>query len=234
MGPERALEQRASIATPGDYNSISALADEIFNFPRSFPRLPIVMERMVKDRLVQAEILYGQKKSLGIHEEAIVRTINDLSDKLGAPEHSKTTMSQVRVLRMWLALSEPKFMGAGMADREVGVGESINQTMGPLQAAHLMATLIDQKFVNPDFQVTPQEWEQTSIHNVRQNVQRAQARVAGMQLNPGAPVSNLKVRVYSSSKRRDMEESVARNISFLTVTERFDLIEQAFATLGID
>ena len=57
MNPYKAIENKASLATPDDPASIRALADEIFNFPRSFPRMPSQMEDMVKDRLVQAEIL---------------------------------------------------------------------------------------------------------------------------------------------------------------------------------
>ena len=57
MGHSRSLEQKVSAPIPGNYDYASALADDIFSFNRAYPRLPIAIERTVKDRLVQAEVL---------------------------------------------------------------------------------------------------------------------------------------------------------------------------------
>jgi hypothetical protein len=236
VGPDQSIENKASLATPEDPDSIRALADEVFNFPRSFPRMSSLMEGMVKDRLVQAETLYRQAKMPGIHEQALVKTFNDLSERLGGPPHLRTTLSQVRIVRMGLALSEPKFMGPGIARENAAIGESISPIMGPFQAAHLMATLIDQKFLNPDFQVSPQEWEETSLPKVTEEIQATQTLLAEMRANPpGRPVFILKGRgSYSSEKRRELEEWRFSRISSFTAKDGLDLINHALATLGID
>jgi hypothetical protein len=57
MGHSRSLEQKVSAPIPGNYDYASALADDIFSFNRAYPRMPIAIERTVKDRLVQAEVL---------------------------------------------------------------------------------------------------------------------------------------------------------------------------------
>jgi hypothetical protein len=235
VNPYQSIENKYSLANPEDQNSIRALADEIFNFPRSFPRMPSQMEGMVKDRLVRAEILYREGKRTGIQDNDFVRTLNDLADVLEVPPHTRTTLSQVRVLRMWLALSEPRFMGTGIARQDIAPGESINSVMGPLQAAHLMATLIDQKFMNPDFQVSPEEWEATSHQEFMKKLQTEQARGAEVRANPGHPIAALRSRgSYSSEKRRALEESLFRSISSLTVKDGLDLVNHTLSTLGID
>jgi hypothetical protein len=235
VNPYESIEKKASVATPEDPNSIQSLADEIFNFPRFFPRMPDQLESMVKARLVNAEILYRQGKKTGIHEETLVKTLNDLSDRLGGPSHLRTTLSQMRILRMGLALSEPRFMGSGVARQDTAIGTPISPIMGPLQATHLVVTLINQKFSNPDFQVSPQEWEEVSRQRVSEEILAAQARLTEVQANPpGRRVGTLKSRSYSSEKRRELDELLSRNISSLTEKDGIGLINHALATLGID
>jgi hypothetical protein len=141
---------------------------------------------------------------------------------------------QVRDLRMSLALSLPKFMGTGIARQGAAIGESISPTMGPSQAVHLMATLIDQKFHNPLFQATPEEWDQVSHQKFIDEVQASQERLARARANPGPPTGTLRAGAYPAEKRRQLEESLGRSISALTLTDGLNLIDQAFAKLGID
>jgi hypothetical protein len=235
MGPHQSIENKALLATPEDESSIRGLADEVFSFPRSFPRMPPPLADMVKERLVRAEISYERGEKPGIHEQAVVRAINNLSAVLGGPPHSTTTLSQVRVLRMWLALSEPRFMGTGITRQNVSPGESINPVIGPLQAVHPIASLIDQKFINPDFQVSQQEWEETSRRQVIEKIQTAQARLAELRAGPpGRPIARLKGSSYSSEKRRELEGSLSHSLSSLTLSDGLNLVNHTMAILGID
>lgn len=159
VGPHQSIESKAALSNSSDPKSVRALIDEVFNFPRTFPHLPSQLENAVKDRLVKSEMLYQQGRKPGVEEGDIVEAINNLAQKLGAPPHGETTLSQVRLLRMSLALAEPKFMGTGIALPGVALDESVSATMVPSQAIHLIGTVIDHKFINPDFQVTTQEWE---------------------------------------------------------------------------
>jgi hypothetical protein len=153
------LEQKASLANANDANSISALVDEVFTFPRAFPRMPDFMESGVKDRVVQAELSYRRGVTAGVHEEAVVKAVNELASKFNVPDYAMTSVHQIRALRIGLSLHEPKFMGTGTARENAKVGESINLIMSPAQAVHLIGTLIDQKLLNEEYQVPPTEWD---------------------------------------------------------------------------
>jgi hypothetical protein len=236
MGPYESIENKASLATAEDPTSIRALADEVLSFPHSFPRMPGAMETVVKERLVNAELMYRRGDRQGIQEDRIVQTFNNLSARLGGPPHSFTTPSQIRVLRMWLALAEPKFMATGMTREGATPGESINPNMGPLQAAHLISVLIDQKFTNPDFQVSPQEWDQVSRQKVTDEIFASQVRLAEIRANPAAPrrTTTLMAKPYSPDRRRELEQSLVRSISALSVEDGLGLANHVFTALGID
>jgi hypothetical protein len=224
------IEQKASAATADDPNSVQALADEVFNLNHVFRRMASVVEGMVKDRLVGDEILYRQGKAPGVQERDIVDTLNHLAERFGGPPYSKTSLSQVRVLRMWMALCQPNFMGAGVAKQNAAVGESISSAMSPLQAAHLIATLIDQKFINPDFQVSPEEWEKNSPpveEKIKQRTARARATTTGQSS------ANVSLDSYSPDKRRELEQTLYPSIWSLGTTDALILLEQAFEKLHI-
>jgi hypothetical protein len=230
----QSIEKKASLANADDPNSIRGLVDEVFNFPRAFPRMPNEMQDMAKNRLVQAEILYKQGKKPGIEERDIVATLNDLADKLSAPAHSKTTPSQVRLVRMSLALSQPKFMGTGLTHDGIALGESVSSAMSPLQAAHLISTVIDQKVLNPDFQVSPEEWEATGRSKVEEKLQEHQALAERARTNPGSPSGTAIFSSHSADRRRELENSLTHGIASLSLTDGLNLIDQAFAKLRID
>jgi hypothetical protein len=232
MATPQSIENKAAVATTDDPNSIRDLVDELFNLPRAYPRMPSIIADTVKNRLVQAEILYRQGKKPGVREQDIVDVHNDLVDRFEGPRHSKTTLSQVRTLRMWLALSQPKLMGTGIA-RQDG-GQTINPTMAPVQAAHLLATLIDQKFINPDFQVTPEEWETDSLHRVHEKIAAARARMSAGHGTGQASQGTLRGRNLSADRRREIEETVYPKISALTATDGLQLVEQTLRSLKLD
>jgi hypothetical protein len=228
MATPLTVEEKAASATVDDPNSIRALVDEVFNVRHVFPRMPSAIESNIKDRVVRGEISYREGKTKGVQEQDVVNAMNDLSDKLGGPPHSKTSLSQVRVLRMWMALSQPTLMGAGVARPGAAVGESINTAMSPVQAAHLIATFIDQKFINPDFQVTPQEWAQ----NASQVTQKIQARIALR--GTAQSQTTLASHSHSADKRRELEQTLYPSIASLSATDGVNLIEQTLAKLHIN
>jgi hypothetical protein len=134
---------------------------------------------------------------------------------------------------MSLSMAEPKFMGAGVARQGAALGESINPAMGPSQAVHLIETVIDQKFLDPDFQVTPQEWEDVNRQKFLDKMQARQERVARAR-TAGSPTGTLSFGpTYSAAKRRQLEESLGRSISSLSLTDGLHLIDRALTKLGI-
>ena len=219
------LEQKATLANADDASSISALVDEVFNFPRAFPRMPDFMESAVKDRVVQAEISYRRGVTAGVHEEAVVKAVNDLAGKFNVPDYATTSIHQIRALRIGLSLREPKFMGTGTARENAKVGDSINPIMSPAQAFHLIGTLIDQKLLNEQYQVSPTEWDrdlyQKTLERFRTESLAAPAHKAG------------NVIMGQNSKHQEMLDILSRNISLMSLSGALKLLDRELKILGI-
>jgi len=226
VGRHDGLEQRASLARPDDANSISALVDEVFKFPRAFPRMPDFMESAVKDRVVQAEMSYRRGVTAGVHEEAVVKALNDLAGKFNVPDYAMTSVRQIRALRIGLSLHEPKFMGTGTARENARVGESINPMMSPAQAFHLIGTLIDQKLLNEEYQVSPSEWDRDLHQKVLERF-RTESLAA-----PGHSKAG-DVTMGQNSKHQEMLDIISRNISLMSLSEALQLLDREFKVLGI-
>lgn len=58
-----------------------------------------------------------------MEERNVVEFMNFASDPLGLPSYAKVNNSQIRTLRMQMLLATPRFMGAGMAGRDMNVGD---------------------------------------------------------------------------------------------------------------
>jgi|SRR5579875_9017 len=232
------VEKKAIAARGNDPQAVAALVDEVLNVPHFFPRLPASLGSMVKNRLVQAEILYRQGKKHGVQEQDIVDTLNGLVDQLGGPPYLKTTLSQVRVLRMWMAFSQPTFMGTGMARPDANIGESVNSAMAPVQAVSLIETLIDEKLNEPDFQVTPEEWERTFLAKVKGKIAEQQgiadAMRATMRRTGQASMATATARAVSPDKRREIERTLYPKISSLSDVAGLALINEVLTKLHLE
>ena len=231
MGLHEGIEKKASLLKAYDVDSIRALADEVFNIPRAYRRMPPVMEATLKNRIVQAEMAYLQGAKPGVREQDLVAVVNNLVEKFSVPSYGKTSARQLRAIRIHLALREPNFMGRGFALQDMNIGDSGNATLSPLQAAHLMAVLIDQKLLNPDFQTSPDQWDRVSAKKFVQNLQASQSQVAQ---GTGNVSLEGHLTVIENPKRREMQELLSRSISSLSVTDAMVLMDQVLATLGID
>ena len=227
VNPHHALNEKAYSVKPGDEQSIRALTDELFNFPRAFPRMPSPVEAVLKHRLVQAEIKYRQGTAPGVREGDIVAFVNHLADKLQAPAFAKTNLRQVRVLRMSLVLASPAFMGDGITRQNMHVGDSINDTMSPLQAFHLISSMFDQKLLNVEFQTTPEEWDQNHYSGSVQKLQEAQRFQQS-----GQPATR-HVKLQHNSSFRDLHDAVYKGIGSLSFSDSLNLIDDALSTLKI-
>lgn len=220
------LEQKATLARANDANSITELVDEVFKFPRAFPRMPDFMESAVKDRIVQAELSYRRGVTAGVHEEAVVKAVNELAGKFNVPDYAMTSVRQIRALRIGLSLHEPKFMGTGTARQNAKAGESINPIMSPAQAFHLIGTLIDQKLLNEEYQVPPTEWDRDLHQKVLDRFQ-AESLAAPAHAKAG------EVSMGQNSKHQEMLDILSRNISLMSLSEALELLDRELKILGI-
>ena len=231
VNPYKELDRAALLVkNNNDDQSIRGVADAVFSFPHVLPRAPEMFENVVKDRLVRAEIAYRNGLDPGVNERDIVKLINSVADKLGVPAYAKTSSSQVRALRMQLALASPAFMAAGLTRQNMKVGDSISERMSPLQAAHLVSSLTDQKLINPEFQVEPEEWEKVHLASAMERIERMK-RLQASGPDEGIPK---RTDLQVLHRKRDLHEALLRVSSTLGFLETMNLIDEAFKTLRIE
>jgi hypothetical protein len=228
--PGKLIDQKASKLRADDENSVRALADEVFNYPHAFGRMPIEIESGVKQRLVQAEVAFHTGRHSGVSEEDVVTLVNQIGNKLGLPSYARTTPKQVRTIRMSLMLESPQFMASRSVRPDMRTGESISSEMSVLQAAHVTQVLLDQKFINPDFQVDPAEWDQQFHQKMVERIKQAEATPQAKQS------ANVTHHTFSRSnpKRLEMDRAFVSGASSLSVGDASSLVDQAFTTLRLN
>jgi hypothetical protein len=137
----------------------------------------------VKDRLARAEVDYQQGRLDGIPEDNVVRVINGLAKKFGAPEYAKTDRSEVRTHRMALFLLTPHLTTIDRPPQGRGSKQAvggINSKMSPLEAANVTMSLVYQKVFNEDYQKDAAEREA-----------RRRARPTAANVDSGSKAENL-------------------------------------------
>jgi hypothetical protein len=208
----------------------SALVDEIFNYPHSFGPIPPVMDTIVKERLTQAEMKYKLGLGPGAQESDIVHIANTLADKFQLPEYARTTLHQVEVLRFSYELSSPVFMGVPSPLQDSEAGRPEPPKLSPAQATFLLLTLVDVKLISPDYQLAPDEWEKTRYGPMMENL------VKYKELKESGQQSKLQTRgalVTFTTPPGDIRTLVSHPISQMSLTDGLDLVDQAFAAVGI-
>jgi hypothetical protein len=226
--PDKLIDASARVMGADDEASVRALADEIFNYPHVLGRMPASVEDIVKGRLVRSEIGFLRGKRSGVHEEDVVALFDAMAARFTLPEYVRTSKKQVRALRMSLAVASPAFMGRGMADGKIDVGETVSSEMSVLQAAHLSAVLLDQKFLDPNFQVPPGQWDRESHDKEVQRIKERQELLK----SPTAGEHHMIAR--SNPKRRELHEAILRSTTSLSVADSQDILETALRVLKVD
>jgi hypothetical protein len=211
-----------------DEVSVRKVVDEIFNYPHVMGRMPAPVESAVKDRLARSEIGFLNGNRSGVREEDVVTLFDTIASRLNLPDYVRTSKKQVRALRMSMALASPVFMGRGLADPHMKVGDSIGSEMSVLQAAHLAAVLLDQKFLDPNQQIPPDQWDRES-HD--QEIQRLKEREE--MLKAGTSTQH-RVMVRSNPKRMELHQAISKSVSSLSVQDSLDLLETTLRILKVD
>jgi hypothetical protein len=166
----------------------------------------------VKDRIVRAEVNYRSGHGKPVSEFGVVRMTNMLMKKLGAPAYAQTNVYEVRRLEMNFLPFLSKFIGkkpAGTSHGPKALGSSFNPEMSPLEGIAIANLLIQQKRVNPVYQVTYDEW-----------LARRSAKKSGKQV------------INDNSRRLEMEKIIQRG-GDLSVYELVKLPHRALDLLGV-
>jgi hypothetical protein len=197
-----------------DANTVNSFVDDLLNFSH-FYHIDSQVKPLIKDRLIQVEINYRHGANPGVDETDVVTAVNRLADRFKVPEYARTSLKQVRYMRMSLAILSPQFMGVGMTRTESV--EPINPKMSPVQALHLTTFLIDQKLVNPMYQVTPAEWD-SSIH---------------LQPVKSTGPTQAKLVAYDNKRMNELLNILRPGFAAISTTDAIGLMHETFTTLKI-
>lgn len=227
VDPHSRLDSVATTISPDKLtkSEIGATADAVFAIPHFglIQQIPASVIAFVKQRFAAAEEAYWNGQHDGIQDKDIVGALNKVVAQLNLPEYAKTSQSQVRQLRMILLQMNPHFMELMIA-KESPTGEptAISDTMSPLQAYHLMLTLIDQKFITRSYQVTPSEWENRSSQSsspVQPAARPTQPHISTNWDNP---------RIF------EMQDRLRQGLSSLSDAQGVETLIQTLNALGIN
>jgi hypothetical protein len=226
--PAQLIDEKARIMRAEDEASVRAVADEIFNYPHVLGRMPTPVEDQIKSRLIRSEMLFLQGSSAGVQEEDVVSLFNSLAERFDLPDYAKTSKKQVRALRMNLALAEPAFMGSALANRNIRVGGSISSQMSHLQAAHLLAVLLDQKFLDLNFQVPPDEWDREA-HD--KEIARIKEREEMLKSASGG---QFHIVTRANPRRIELHEAITKKVVSMTAADIQTMLETVLRALKAD
>jgi hypothetical protein len=224
---------------PTDFGTLNFLFREIES-AKIIPRMPGLMEAILRERFDRAETDYRQGKRRGVEEQHIADAFNILATGLTVPEYAFTSPRQVRFIRMQIALTPifSKFMEIEE------INESVGHEMSPLQVAYVFKALVELKLVSPDFQVPPAVWDQT-YDSLMENLERAQvarkqaeqrqqsAQPGQYRVTVGGPVGTLRAGAPRETKYKELYDIIAKRITFLTPGDGFEILDRMFTTLGI-
>ena len=102
--------------------------------------------------------------------------------------------------------------------------------MSPVQATYLLLTLIDVKLSSPDYQLPPDEWEKTKYGPMMEELTKSKEfKESGQISNP----DTRSVRISPFSPNDELRAALSHAVSQMSLTDGLDVIDQAFATLGI-
>lgn len=215
----------------GGETEIRALADEIFT-TYQFDEDPAGVGDSIKERLVRAEISYrGGQGQQGISDVSIVRAVNYLAYKLGAPAYAQTDVFELRRMKAAIlpytddlqARSRAAELtnGIPVGDQKTNANDANTPTMSPLEAIFFMTALAQQKQFNPEYQLTNEEF--VALHGNRRQAESDKMFRGEMQS-----------RLGDSSRSNQLVQQVEKRAATMTLSEIVNLPEELMYVLGIE
>jgi hypothetical protein len=172
--PYKRVNEKAGAITGADERAIREFADAVLQLITDV-RLPSAIVRPFLERMAQAEIDYRSGRKAGIPESNIVRVIDHLAAKLGAPKYAKTDEDEVRDMRLSISQMMPNFiprqpLGAG-EESTVGLPYTVDPLMSPLEAVYVTRFLIRQKEMSEFSLLTTEERAEvkTAVNKLKEN-----------------------------------------------------------------
>ena len=172
--PYKRLNEKAGAVTGADEKAIRELADAVLQLITD-GRLPSAIVKLFLERVAQSEIDYRSGRKAGIPESNIVRVIDHLAAKLGAPQYARTDEDEVRDMRLSVSQMMPNFiprrpLGAG-EESPAGLSYTVDPLMSPLEAVYVTRFLIRQKEMSEFSLLTTEERAEvkTAVNKLKEN-----------------------------------------------------------------
>ena len=225
--PIERLNDRARAAKDDDIASVEDLSAALI--ANLVPvDLPDQAKATIHMRLVAAELNYRRGHE-GIPEANVSRTVNGLAQEFGAPDFAKTSVTQVRFLRASMMGVFPHLLVPQRIHANNTKQSSAQQRLSPMGAALLTALLIQQKLINEEFQIEPNNW--------RHHLQNKNAEIwrTYRENNGAAPrLSGSRLSGKSEgAKTRELRQLIQQRISTMTQTKVVSLTSETLDQLGI-
>ena len=218
--PLISINNKGRAADNGGEAEVRALADEIFT-TYQFNEAPAKLGDSIKERLVRAELSYREGKTQqGISDASVVRAVNYLAYKVGAPGYARTNVYEFR--RMKLALLP---YTADLQKRSRAASANANDpkvpSMSPLEATVFMVLLVQQKQYNPEYQLTNHEF--IELHGGKRHAKSEKQFRNEMQS-----------RKNNSSRSDELKQIVEKKAAAMTVSEIVNLPDELMFVLGVE
>lgn len=236
--PLERINEMARSAKGNDEIAIRRLTDVIFNVTDFAEISPTALEQ-VKERVVRAEINYRAKGKGGVAEKNITKMVNKLANALDAPAYAKTDTVQVRQLRVRLMTRMPSFMSSEVAvekNSKNHVRASLKTEMSPLEATYMALFILQQKMLNKQYQMTPQEWR-ANLHKAQierwetlrgnKDTGSSERAIPSQQKKAGLSADN------DNHRRDEMIQVISQAIASKRATELKSLADTSLDDLGI-
>jgi hypothetical protein len=200
----RCIDRKALLAQSGQPQAIRELADAVVEFNGTSDAPEVVLNEF-EERLTRSELKYRTGNTDGVPEENIVRAVNNLAQKLNAPDYARTYRGEVRLLRGDSRSEMPHFISPE------------DQTMSPLEAAYVLHLLIYQKVFNETFLLTPDE------HAALEREQ-----------HPGKVPTESTARTVTIHPRVKEMLALAHKTGAIKLTDLIEMARQLLGDLGIE
>jgi len=219
--PSIVLDQKAKQSNVTDRKSIQDLAHQVVTYPHVFG-IPDPVSGLLETKLTDAEINFRNNNGHAVSEAELANLLNWMGNKFNLPDYSKTTVAQVRTLRMGSVLASPSFMGTTLSGKEQQhKGDQVRPNLSPLQAMHLLQLMIDQKVLNPIYQDPTIDATEAYKHR------RAE-------LSKGAVAKLSLVDARTNARGQEIRAKITSNIEQMSPSDAYAIVDHAFKALRLE
>lgn len=157
-----AIRHAARQVDPSDLLTVRRLAEAVTANLESIPSQRALLVGRLTD--LQLRSFAGE---VAFDEGKLVASLNAIADRIGMPDYGRTSALEFHVLRLFLLGYLPEINPAAAALlRQARDGDdpasTVLPSMQPMEAAWTVSVLCYQKRMNPDYQKTAKEFEQTA------------------------------------------------------------------------